>query len=203
LKQRPGILIVYDESSLNSLSELVNNIKNEEYLIDILRDSYTIHVSDSSTSEFKEISKNFSIHKYPCIIYINKSQLSTINQENVLYIEENFSIDSFRETIFNQINDPRNTPSSVVPQNENINNNFVPHQNSSDFNFHDVPETDSDLIHYQNQELRLLEKEAENRKIKEQKEKNRKGTENAGRKEKDGRKIKQEAVASSETHKRT
>ena len=128
---------------------------------------------DSSSIEYKELSNNFSIHIFPAIIYINKSQLNIVNHENVVLIDENFTINTFRETLYTLIEDPRNTPSSEVTNSRNdVNNNS--HNNVNNYQNYDkdyYPQNDSELIHFQNQELKELERLAEDQKKKEQKEK--------------------------------
>jgi len=128
---------------------------------------------DSATLEYKDISKNFSIHKLPALIYVNKTQLGAINHDNVLLIDENFTIDSLRETIFNQINDPKNTPSQEVSPSSSFENRNQSTHHDNDFHYDReyFPETDADLIHHQNKELRELERQAEEQRRKEQNEK--------------------------------
>jgi hypothetical protein len=98
-----------------------------------------------------------------------------VTPENVLLIDENFTMDSFRETIFNQINDPRNTAS--VEASPYRNNSDTPsRQNSNQIHFYYsendfVPDSDADLIHQQNKELRELERKEEEKKRKEIREK--------------------------------
>ena len=83
---------------------------------------------------------------------MNKTQLNTITNECVLFIDENLSIDILRETILNNINDTKNSPEL----------NQLPHYNERKNYF---PGTDSDLIDFQNQELKELEMQDEEHKI--------------------------------------
>ena len=94
-------------------------------------------------------------------MYVNKSQINVITHENVLLIDDTLTIDNFKETILNQINDPRNIPSTQVT-NTNINKNVMNYNH--DYNKEDFRESDGDLINYQNQELKELEREFEMKK---------------------------------------
>ena len=94
-------------------------------------------------------------------MYVNKSQINVITHENVLLIDDTLTIYIFKETILNQINDPRNIPSTQVT-NTNINKNVMNYNH--DYNKEDFRESDGDLINYQNQELKELEREFEMKK---------------------------------------
>jgi len=149
---------------LKLFENLNNQIKKEEFLIDIIRDTYWCILLDYKSNEFLELNKIFNMST-PSILFVNKTYLGKISNENLLLIldEKSFNIDTFRETILTHMSENHNTSS-------NINSNQINYSNFQ--NYENLSQ--GDIIQMQKEELKQLERDAEMKKIKEKKEKEQK-----------------------------